>query len=169
MTRYVALVATALVLTACASSANREAMTPTLTLAKHHPYAVQVKTGGGSDDPAGITNENLKGAIESAISESKLFKGVVQGADGADYELNVMITSLVKPAFGLTFTVEMETAWSLTKVSDKSIAMRKVVKSTGTATVGDAFAAAVRIRLAVELAAKDNISQGLNAIAELKL
>jgi hypothetical protein len=171
--RYGLLSAAALVLAACASPANREAMTPTLTIAKHYPYSVQVKTSGGAETGGGgssnISDADLKAAIEAAITQSALFKTVVQGTDGADYELSVAITSLAKPSFGLTFTVELETAWSLTKVSDRSVAMRKAVKSTGVATPGDAFAAVARLRMAVERAASDNISQGLQAIAELKL
>lgn len=168
-TRYVLLTAVAFLLAACASPANREAMTPKLALAKHNPYAVQVKTGGGATDGPSISNEDLKAAIEAAIVESKLFKTVVQGADGGDYELNVTITSLVRPSFGLTFTVELETAWSLVKVSDRTVAMRKSIKSTGMATPGDAFVAATRIRLAVERAASNNISEGLKAVAEVNL
>lgn len=169
MIRYGFLAAAAILLTACASPANREAMTPTLTLAAQNPQAVQVKTNGGAEGGASISNEDLKAAIEAAILQSKLFKTVVKGADGADYELNVTITSLERPAFGLTFTVELETAWSLVKVSDRSIVMRKSIKSTGVATPGDAFVAATRIRLAVERAANNNISDGLKAVAEVKL
>lgn len=168
-TRYVLLTAVAFLMAACASPANREAMTPKLAVAKHNPYAVQVKTGGGATDGPSISNEDLKAAIEAAIVESKLFKTVVQGANGVDYELNVTITSLERPSFGLTFTVELETAWSLVKVSDRSVAMRKSIKSTGVATPGDAFVAATRIRLAVERAASNNISEGLKAVAEVNL
>ena len=63
----------------------------------------------------------------------------------------------------------METAWSLTKVSDRLVAMRKSVKSSGTATMSDAFAAVTRLRLAVEAASRNNIEQGIKAIAELNL
>jgi hypothetical protein len=171
--RYGLLAAAVLVLAACASPANREAMTPAVSTSTHHPYSLRVTTGGGSDtgamDSSNISNEDLKAAIEAAITQSKLFKTVVQGADGADYELSVTVTSLSKPLFGGTFTVEMEAAWSLTRVADRSVAMRKSVKSTGVATMGEAFAGVTRLRMAVERAASSNISQGLNAIAELKL
>lgn len=46
--------------------------------------------------------------------------------------------------------------------------MKKSIKSTGKATAGDAIVAVTRIRMAVERAAQDNISQGLSAIAELE-
>lgn len=171
--RYGILAVCVTLLAACASPANREAMTPKVTVATHHPASVLVKTSGGAEtgamDSSNVGNEDLKAAIEAAINDSKLFKTVVQGANGGDYELSVAVTSLAKPSFGLTFTVEMETAWSLTKVSDRSVAMRKAIKSTGVATPGDAFAAVARLRMAVERATSDNISQGLQAIAGLKL
>jgi hypothetical protein len=63
----------------------------------------------------------------------------------------------------------METGWSLTRLADRSVLMRKSVKSSGTASMSDAFAAVTRLRLAVEAAARDNISQGLKAVSELDL
>ena len=43
------------------------------------------------------------------------------------------------------------------------------MKSSASKTMGDAFAFVTRLRLAVEAATRDNIGQGLKAIAELKL
>ena len=93
---------------------------------------------------------------------------MVQGRDG-DYELAVRVSSLTKPLIGFTFTVEMEAAWTLVKVSDRSVALRKSVRSTGSASTGDALAAVTRLRLAVEAAARDNVAQGLKAVAALAL
>jgi hypothetical protein len=148
-------------------------MTPQgVVVAKHHPYTVKVQTSGGSEtgamDSSNISDVDLKEAIEAAIIESKVFKDVIQGTNG-DYDLSVRMTSLSKPVFGATFTVEMETAWSVTKVSDKSVVMRKSVKSTGVATMGEAFVAVTRLRMAVENAAKENIRNGLKEIAEQNL
>jgi hypothetical protein len=169
------LVAMAFALTAtgCSSPAKREAMTPqALTISKHYPYTLGVQASGGSDtgamDSSNISDTDLKAAIEDAVVQNKLFKSIVQGT-GGDYELSVTVTSLSKPLFGTTFTVQMETGWSLARTSDRSVVMRKAVKSSGTATMGDAFAAVTRLRLAVEAAARDNIGQGLASIAELNL
>lgn len=172
--RYSLMAAAVLVLAACASPASREGMTPAaVTVAKHFSSGVQVKTSGGVEaggaGAANIMNDDFKAAIEAAVTQSRLFKTVVQGADGSDYELTVQIVSLAKPLFGTTFTVNLETAWSLVKTSDRSVAMRKSIQSTGVATVGEAFVGATRIRLAVERAANEGIAQGLQAIAELKL
>jgi len=174
--RYAILVAVAslvLVLTGCSSPATREAMTPQgVVVSKHYSHSLRVQTSGGSEtgamDSSNVSDADLKAAIENAVIQSKMFNSIVQGA-GGDYELSVSVVSLSKPMFGATFTVEMETAWSLTKAADHSVVTRKSVKSSGTATMGDALAAVTRLRLAVENAARENISQGLQAIAALNL
>lgn len=168
-----AIAAIALTLGGCASPADRAAMTPqNIAVSKHYPYSLRVQTGGGAEtgamDSSNIADADLTAAIEEAIAQSKLFKTIVQGNNG-DYQLSVRVSSLSKPIFGTTFTVEMETAWSLTRISDRSSVMRKSVKSSGTASMGDAFAGVTRLRMAVEAAARNNISQGLLAIAELDL
>jgi hypothetical protein len=167
------IILTALFLAACSTPAERAQMTPqTLDFGAQHPYSLKVQTSGGAQtgamDSSNISDADLKAAIEEAVVTSKLFKAIVKGSDG-DYELTVNITSLSKPVFGTTFTVELETAWTLTKVSDRSVVMRKAIQSTGKATMGDALVAVTRLRLAVEGAARDNINQGLVAIAKHKL
>jgi hypothetical protein len=154
-TRYSLLTAAVLVLAACASPTSRQALTPAVTTTTHHPYTVQVKTG--SMVSVNISNDDMKAALEAAIIQNKLFKAVIPGAD---YELSVTVTGVSPQPVAGTPTVEMEAAWLLTKASDRSVAMRRSIKSTGAATTKDA---------AVERAASNNISNGLEVIAELKL
>jgi hypothetical protein len=173
LTLFIATGTLALSLVGCSSPASREAMTPQgFAISKHSPASLDVQTGGGSStgamDSSNVSDADLKAAIEAAVVQSKLFNRIIQGG-GADYALSVRQITLSKPLFGATFTVEMETAWSLTKLSDGSVVMRKAIKSTGAATMGDALVAVTRLRMAVEAAARDNISQGLKAIAELSL
>jgi len=185
-TRYAVLagaISLALVLAGCASPASRVAMTPqTASVGKQHPHSIHVEASGGAEtgamDSSNISDADLKASIEDAIIQSKLFKSIVQGS-GGDYELSVRVISLSKPLFGGSFTVEMETAWSLTKAVDPkaadpkaanhSVVLRNSVKSSGTATMGDSLVGVTRLRLAVERAARENISQGMKAIAELNL
>lgn len=160
-------------LAGCASPANREAMTPqNLSVSKKHPYSVSVETKGGSEtgamDSSNVSNADLKSAIESAVVKSSVFKEVVQGKTG-DYLLQVSVTDISKPLFGTSFTVDLETAWSLTKKSDGSVVMRKAVKTSHTATMGDSLVGVTRLQLAVEGAARANIAEGLRAISELGL
>ncbi len=137
-----------------------------------NPYSIHVLASGGAEtgplSGTNISDADLKSAIEAAVTQSKVFNSVVPTANG-DYDLSVRVINLSKPLFGATLTVEMETAWTLIKVSDRSVKMRKSVKSSGIATIGDAFAGVTRMRMAVENAARENISQGLQAVAELSL
>ena len=170
---HLAATALAFALIGCSTPATREAMTPQGFIAnKHSSYSVHVQTNGGAETSAisgsNISDAELKAAVEDAVIQSKVFKSIVQSV-GGDYELSVRVVNLSKPAFGATFTVEMETAWSLTKQADQTVLMRKSVKSSGKATMGDALAAVSRLRMAVENAARENISQGLKAVAELNL
>lgn len=167
------LVVLASFLAGCAAPVGKQDMVPVdLAVARQHSYSVQVRTSGGSEtgamDSSNISDADLKAAIEEAIGKSRVFKTVVQGSDG-DYELSVRIVMLSKPLFGATFTVELETAWSLMKVSDRSVTMRRSFSTKGVATMDEAFAGVTRLRLAVEKAARENVAQGLRAIGELNL
>jgi len=160
-------------LAGCATPAHKENMSAAPAVAvKKLPYSVRVETRGGAEtgalDSSNVSNADLKAALESSISTSGLFKSVVQGTNG-DYELTVSVTQLEKPLFGGAFTVTLETGWSLVKVSDKSVALRKAVRSSHTATMSDSFVGVTRLRLAVEGAVRNNISQGLQAISELPI
>jgi hypothetical protein len=168
------LAAAAVILAGCATPADKQAMTvqKPAVAGKQHPYSVSVATSGGTDtgalDSSNIGNADLKAAIEASIRETKTFREVVQGKNG-QYELAVNVISLSKPSLGLSFTVDLEAGWTLTRASDHQIVLRKAIKSTHTASMSDAFAGVVRMRLAVEGAARDNIAQGLAAIGQLDL
>jgi len=171
--RLLAAIALALTLAGCSSPASREAMAPKdIAISKHYPHSLHVQTLGGSDtsglDSSNIADADLKAAIEAAVVQSKLFQSILQGS-GADYELSVQIISLRRPLIGTTLTVELETGWSLVRSADRTVVMRKSIQTTGSASIGDAFAFATRLRLAVEIAARASISQGLTAIAALNI
>lgn len=160
-------------LAGCASSANKDAMVAQdMHLAKKHDRTVAVKTAGGAEtgamDSSNIGDDDFKAAIEASITQSKAFKSVVQGKD-ADYDLAVSIVHLDKPVFGLTFTVNLEAAWVLVKQADRSVVMKKSIRSSHSATFSDAAVALTRLRLAVEGAAKKNIEMGLQEVAALSL
>lgn len=170
---YIALSLTLLNLAGCAAPASKESMAAqNLTLNKKHPYSIGVSTKGGTEtgsmDSSSISDADLKAAIESSIIQSSLFKSVVQGKSG-DYDLTVSIVQISKPMFGLDMKVDLETGWTLVKTSDKSVVMQKLIRNSYTATPSDAFVGMTRLRLAVEGAARENIAQGLKAIAELNL
>jgi hypothetical protein len=160
-------------LAGCASPAHKENMTAApLASTKKLPYSVSVDARGGQDtgamDSSNISNADLKSAIETSITQSNLFKSVVQGKNG-DYDLTVTVSQLTKPMFGGAFTVTLETGWSLVRTSDKSVVLRKAVRSQYTAEVSDSLVAVTRLRLAVEGAVRKNITEGLQAVADLPI
>jgi hypothetical protein len=168
------LAATVVMMSGCAAPANQQAMavsTPSKAL-KQHPFSVNVATSGGAETSSmgssAIANADLKAAIEKSIVESKLFKDVVQGS-GGQYQLNVAVTQIDKPMFGASFTVTLETAWSLVRTSDKQVVWRKAISGKHTATMSDAFVGTKRLQLAVEGAARASIEQGLSGISEAVL
>lgn len=160
-------------LAGCASPASRQALVVNdASIAAKHPYSVAISTSGGGEtgamDYVNISNKDLAGAIEDSIISSGLFSKVIHG-DGADYKLNVTLVSMSKPMFGISFTVDMEMAWSLVNTRTNEVFMRESIKSSHTTTMGEAFAGVTRVRLAVEGAAQNNIRQGLEKVAALAL
>lgn len=160
-------------LAGCAAPATKQALiVDDTSFSAENPYSVSVNASGGGETGAmgytNISNDDLAGAIEDSIVKSGLFSSVVKGND-ADYKLSVSLISMSKPMFGLDFKIDMEMAWSLVNTRTGEAVMKESIKSSHTATPGDAFIGTTRVRLAVEGAAQNNIRQGLQKIAELSL
>lgn len=160
-------------LAGCASSADRSGMVAQdVVVQTKHDRSVAVQTAGGAAtgamDSSNIEDADLKAAIEESIVANQVFRSVVAGRD-ADYELRVTIVTLDKPMMGLDLTVNLEATWVLVRQSDKSVALKKSIQTTHTATFSDAAVAITRLRLAVEGAARKNIEQGLAEIGKLAL
>jgi hypothetical protein len=160
------------ILAGCATATKPEAMVaaPADTLTRH-PKTVAVSTVGGqetsSTGKSQIADAAFRQALIASIEKAKVFSAVVQGAD-ANYTLSVAIVNVEQPSFGLSFTVKMETAWSLKK-ADGSVAWQEVIKAENTATTSDAFAGVERLRIATEGAARKSIEAGLAKISKLSL
>ena len=161
-------------LSGCASPAATKAMVPSsIPAMQAYPYTVSVRTRGGSEtgaiDTPNISNDDFAKAIEESIIKSGLFDASSCTLKTLIILINVSIVYISKPLFGASFTVNMETGWSLVNTVGKDSVMRESIKSSFTATTGDAFGANTRLRLAVEGAARENIRLGLIAISKLQL
>jgi hypothetical protein len=169
-----ALLGLTLLIGGCAAPAGPQAMVvpQAASAGKQHAASVSVTVTGGAEtgalDSSNIANADLRAAIETSITQSRLFKEVLKERSG-DYELAVTVIQLSKPMFGGTFTVDFEAGWSLVKVADKRPVWRQAIKTSGTATMSDSVVGVTRLRIAVEAAARANIQQGLGAIAGLSL
>jgi len=167
------LSATLMLLAGCATTATHEGMTP-LTFAEgtRHQKTVSVNVEGGRELDAlgrtGISDLELKKALLAAITKAQTFSQVIEGK-GSDYLLTVAIFSTEQPVFGLSFTAKLEAGWTLKRAASGETVWQEAIKSEHTATTGDAFVGATRLRLAVEGAARNNISLGLAKIAKLSL
>jgi hypothetical protein len=144
----------------------------TFSLQKVFPYSVSVNVLGGKEtsamDKSQISNETFMQAIADSLYKSGLFSKIIHGKN-ADYLLNVMIFNLAQPSFGFSFTVKMEAVWSLAHADSKKVLMRESVRSSFTATTGDAFAGVTRLRIATEGAAQENIRLGIEKLSQLNL
>lgn len=164
----------ALVLAGCsAAPATPEAMSVQgMSLQSKQPHSVTVMTYGGAETKSGdstnISDASLQAAIENSIVQSNLFNRIVQGG-GGEYILTVSITQVRKPTVATGYTADLETAWSLVKASDKSIALKKVVISSYSVPASDTSSGKTKLRLSVEGAARNNIAQGLKVISNLDL
>ena len=87
--------------------------------------------------------------------------------NGAEYLLNVVITNLGQPLAGFDMTVTLTTHWKLSKRDSSQLIWQDFISTKYTATVGDAFAAVKRLRLANEGAARKNIGKGKTIVNPL--
>jgi hypothetical protein len=162
----------ALLVTACASPPTPGAMraaTPVVASAKKAPGGVVVTTAGGTETSnlagVGISDEDLKSAIEASLADAAIFNHA--GQDPARYLLQASIVQLSKPSFGASFTVDLEIAWTLTDKQLGTRLLRKSIQSSHTATMSEALVGANRIRLAIEGAARKNIESAMMELSRL--
>ena len=157
---FLCLLASWAILSGCSTPATSKSMVvSTFSLQKVFPYSVSVNVLGGKEtgamDKSQISNKAFMQAITESLYKSGLFSEIIHGKN-ADYLLNVMIFDLTQPSFGLSFTVKMEAVWSLAHADSKKVIMRESIRSSFTATMGEAFAAVTRLRLATEGAAQES-------------
>lgn len=143
----------------------------TFALQHKHPASITVAAEGGHKtnpmEKSQISTEAFVDAVTGAIQKSGVFNSVLQGAN-ANYQLTVLIVSVDQPLFGFDMTVNMSTHWKLTNGKNEPV-FEDFIRSSFKATVGDAFAAITRLRLATEGAARENIKQGIERLSALKL
>jgi hypothetical protein len=159
-------------LAGCATGSKPDAMVATPVAAVHKsPSDVSIAVSGGKEtSKAGasqISNDAFAQALQDSISKSGLFTKVNNGS--GRYKLNAFIGKVEQPMFGFSMTVKMEVSYTLVDTQTNKPVWSQNVASSYTAGGGDAFVGTTRLRLANEGAARDNISQVLQAISALKL
>lgn len=158
-----AAVAAMMALAACASPSRPEAMilgaTPGLVASSgdlgYHSVTSVVVSGGSETNPlwtAQVSNEDLKTALEGSLAAAGYM-----GSDGQPMVVTANMVELAQPMMGLDLSVTSRIQYSVT--SGGRVVFNETVAATGTATMGEAFAAVERLRLANEKSIKENIKQ----------
>jgi hypothetical protein len=155
-------------LTGCATLTHEGMVPTTFQAAKKHSQSVSVSVTGGKEGGLQISDTMFMKALVDSIAKSQTFSRVVEGK-GGDYLLTVSVFHIEQPAFGFTFTVNLEAGWTLQRTNNGTVVWQESIKSTHSATVDDAFVGAKRMQLATEGAARNNIEQGLAKISQLNL
>ena len=157
-----ALVATT---TGCANVASKNMVPDSLVSTKHLDKTIQVivdTTKANEHFKNWVEDVEFKTAIEQSLLKSKLFKDVRPSA--GDYKLLVIVTS-VGNFWGLDAKVSVNTRWELIDSVSQAPIWKDTVQSEFTATVGDSFGGAKRVKLAYEGALKDTILKGINQLS----
>lgn len=169
------IVAATLSLGACASAALPEKMTLTATNATgvapaapgqagYQKMRVSKVQGGSETNPAWMSNvsdEDFRKALEASL---KGFNYIATDSNGAAYDVVASITDLQRPMMGLDMNVTIKVRYSVTPVAGGAPVFDETLAATGTATMGEAFAGAERLRLAIEYAVRNNIQTFIQRI-----
>ncbi|MGV9007580.1 MAG: hypothetical protein ACOH1H_12680 [Brevundimonas sp.] len=148
---------------ACASASRPEAMalaaTPGLIAATgdvgYHSVTSVTVAGGSETNPlwvSAVSNADFQTALESSLDAAGYL-----GTSGPAMAVSANLVNLQQPMVGLDLSVTSTVRYSVTR--DGTVVFDDTVAATGTATMGDAFAAVERLRLANEKSIHENIRQ----------
>ncbi|MFT6915486.1 MAG: hypothetical protein ACJAWL_001793 [Motiliproteus sp.] len=155
----------------CASGAKMQNMTYLETQKNYdkslqNEVGVSYVSGGEETNPAWsseISNSEFSGALKVSLSEQGLL------SNSGKYSLKVNMEKVDQPLFGLDMTVTTHVNYVLTDTNNNTIILDKTVIAPYTATIGDAFAAIKRLRLANEGSGKKNIEGLLEELSKLNI
>lgn len=165
-----AILAAAVNLQGCASGASMQGMTyekAAASVVMQGQVAVAPVKGGKDTNPMWVSQVSSE-AFEGALKASLLKAGMLSQAGQAPLTLEANLVSLKQPMFGLDMTVTATVAYQLKDANGK-VLMLETIATPYTATVGDAFVAVKRLRLANEGAIRKNIETLIGKLEKLNL
>lgn len=162
-------------LTGCASSAkpvnmavhDSQARTAVYDSGLHGNIHVSEVRGGEKTNPlwtSEIDSSDFLEALRQSLENARLL-----GSSSSEYSLQASLLRVEQPIFGLNFTVTAEVEYEIRNARTGSVVYREVLRTPFTASVGDAFMAVERLRIANEGAARANIRVLLERLSTLKL
>ncbi len=156
----------------CASGAKIENMVYTAPEGSQYDAGleknvqVQPVSGGEETNPL-WTSEISSDAFQKAIEQSLEGAGLLGNA--GRYKLSAQLIGVDQPMFGINFEVTTKVKYSLIDTQSGAVVMDELVEASHTATIGDAFVAVTRLRLANEGAGKKNIEGLLQKLSQLRI
>jgi len=170
--RILAVLAALLYLTGCASGAKMgnmvyEGPLKAYDTALEDNVDVTNVSGGEETNPAWtseIDNDAFSGALKQTLQEQGLLSGTGR------YQLEALLLEVDQPMFGLDFEVTTHVKYILTdRDNNDAVVLNDTIVAPYTATIGDAFVAIKRLRLANEGSGNANIAGLLEKLSELQI
>ncbi|MFM9912842.1 MAG: hypothetical protein ACKVN9_04845 [Methylophilaceae bacterium] len=166
-----------LTLTGCATPAAIDQMSArkidTSKIAKQtdlkNNLSIKKVTGGEVTNPmwlSKIDNENFKAALEQSLKAASL---LVADKDQGKYLLDVKLVSVEQPFMGLDLKVTATVEYTLEEKSSGKKVFSKKIATPFTATFSDAALAFVRLKIANEGAARENIEAIVDELLKLDI
>lgn len=156
----------------CASGAKFENMAYTESTGLEYDkdlkndVALSAVEGGEKTNPlwtSEISNEAFKAAVEMSLSSQGLL------SENGRYQLKVKLAEVDQPMFGLDLTVTTHVNYILIDSKTDKVIFDDIIVSPYTATIGDAFVAVQRLRLANEGSGKKNIEGLIKKLSSLNV
>ena len=122
--------------------------------------------GGEKTNPlwtSEISNEAFKEAVKLSLSNQGLL------SENGEYQLKVKLLQVDQPLFGLDLEVTTNVNYVLTDTKTNKVVLDEVIVAPYTATMGDAFVAIKRLRLANEGSGRSNIEGFLKKLSALNI
>lgn len=132
---------------------------------KHFLQGITVNEvkGGHTVNPlllSEISNQNFKEALEKSLQKAGLYQNTKPGA----YSLTATILRFERPMIGLDFKSSLMVNYKIYENSTKKPVFDKTIKSAYVAKMSDSFVGSIRLKMANEGAARENIKQLINSL-----
>ncbi|RZU45085.1 hypothetical protein EV700_1897 [Fluviicoccus keumensis] len=174
MKKTVAIIAFSAVLgtlQGCATPASIQGMTAPRASTSQSDLANSISvtevSGGKKTNPlwtSQISSTDFDAALKASLKSAGLLS-----TDKGRYTLSATLVALEQPAFGLDMTVTSHVMYTLTDTVTGRKLLEETIVAPHTATVGEAFVAVKRLRLANEGSVRQNIDKLITRIETLKV
>lgn len=157
---FASLLACGALASGCSSIPQAAAMQPEdVSFVMKQPASLMVRASGGQEFDFRISDAEFEKALRESLVESGLFSRIAD--QGAEYRLDVVLGD----GTGIEGR-ELSVLWSLSRGDTQETVWQEIVTTRGRS---HHFVGVTRQRRGLEFAARENIRQGLERLAAVKL